>query len=279
MAHDQQLDFVRTARDALMGDDLSRLRVVEIGSHDVNGGIRPIFEGADYTGVDLSEGPGVDHVGYGHLLDAADGSFDLAISSECFEHDPHWRSTLANMIRMTAPGGLVIFTCAALGRPEHGTRRTTPSESPGTQAEGMDYYENRTAADFESAFDLSTTFAYHRFEQREWPRDLYFAGVKRGDQSDSEELSAQQTSAFAQFEVLAVELSDRSRSKTSDRSTMRAFAVAAYEGPVRLAAHTMSEARFQAFAYWYTRALQPVHRRLRRQAAGSPTVRQRPGTD
>jgi 23S rRNA G2069 N7-methylase RlmK/C1962 C5-methylase RlmI len=39
-------------------------RVLEIGSYDVNGGIRHLFRGAsDYVGVDLDHGPGVDRVG------------------------------------------------------------------------------------------------------------------------------------------------------------------------------------------------------------------------
>ena len=43
---------------------------------------------------------------------------------------------------MTKSGGFLIFTCAITGRIEHGTDRTTPTSSPGTQSVGWDYYYN-----------------------------------------------------------------------------------------------------------------------------------------
>lgn len=99
-------------------------RVLEVGSYDVNGSIRSMFPESEFVGVDIVAGPGVDMVSYGHELDFPDGHFDITVSGECFEHDPHWRMTFLNMARMTRPGGLVAFTCASLGRPEHGTTRS-----------------------------------------------------------------------------------------------------------------------------------------------------------
>jgi SAM-dependent methyltransferase len=129
------------------------------------------------VGVDLTDGPGVDRVGYGHELDEPDDSFDVAISGECFEHDPHWSDTFRTMVRVTRPGGVVAFTCASTGRPEHGTTRTDPSLSPGTQSQGWDYYQNRTEGDF-AALPLQDWFAAWRFWYVRTSLDLFFAGVR-----------------------------------------------------------------------------------------------------
>lgn len=184
MSHPEQLAFfealARRNRALLAG-----AAVLEIGSYDVNGSVRGIISMAgDYTGVDLVEGPGVDVVGFGHELASADASYDLAVAGECFEHDPHWRETFQNMVRLTRPGGIVAFTCATHGRPEHGTRRSDVSDSPGTQAEGMDYYRNLVAADF-AQLPLREMFSRFRFWRMPTSFDLYFAGVRAGAVSDA----------------------------------------------------------------------------------------------
>ena len=180
MSHPEQLGFFEAVA-AANADLLTGCAMLEVGSYDVNGTVRGIFgEVKQYIGVDLVEGPGVDVIGYGHELDHPDASFDAAISGECFEHDPHWADTFTNMIRMTRPGGLVAFTCASRGRPEHGTRRTRADDSPGTQAEGLDYYRNLTQDDFDERLPLAELFAEHRFWYLPTSFDLYFAGVRKG---------------------------------------------------------------------------------------------------
>ena len=180
VSHPEQLAFFKAvaARNPAL---VTGAQVLEVGSYDVNGSIRRVFaRAAHYTGVDLAEGPGVDLVGYGHELDHGDGMYDLAVSGECFEHDPFWTDTFANMVRMTRPGGLTVFTCASHGRPEHGTRRSDVSDSPGTQAQGVDYYRNLVAADFDG-LPLSEWFAQWRFWYMSTTFDLYFAGVRAGE--------------------------------------------------------------------------------------------------
>lgn len=159
--------------------------MLEIGSYDVNGTVRRLFASAgEYVGIDLTAGPGVDRVMFGHEVDGPDGSFDIAFSGECFEHDSRWRETFTNMVRLTRPGGLVTFTCASTGRPEHGTTRTDPAMSPGTQAVGSDYYQNLAESDFVS-LPLDEWFSEHRFWYLATSLDLYFAGVRKGSSSGS----------------------------------------------------------------------------------------------
>jgi len=158
------------------------LKVLEIGSFDVNGSIRKYFNKSNYVGIDLSSGPGVDIVCEGNKLDHPDQTYDVALSCECFEHNPYWAETFINMCRMTKDGGAVLFTCATTGRPEHGTTRTSANDSPGSQSVGWDYYKNLTENDFRKAFHFDELFESYLFLTNEQSFDLYFFGIKRGPQ-------------------------------------------------------------------------------------------------
>jgi SAM-dependent methyltransferase len=192
MSHPEQLAFIGAVADA-NSRVIDHGRVLEVGSYDVNGSVRGLFRSHDvasYLGVDLVAGPGVDRVQSGHEVAEPDGSFDVAVSAECFEHDPHWLATFENMVRLTRPGGVVTFTCASVGRVEHGTRRTLVSDSPGTQSEGMDYYRNLIAADFTAVMDLSALFSEWRFSTCATTFDLYFVGVRAGTGEPTAQLPA-----------------------------------------------------------------------------------------
>ena len=123
------------------------------------------------------EGPGVDVVADGHLLDHQDESYDITLSCECFEHNPSLVLHLLNMHRMTRPGGFVIFTCATRGRLEHGTQRTSPAESPGSQDIGWNYYKNLQAKDFTAVSHRGTVLSTFVCNESAF-KDLYFIGSK-----------------------------------------------------------------------------------------------------
>jgi SAM-dependent methyltransferase len=177
MAHPQQLQFVKSIAGSL-SNNFQSIKVIEIGSYDVNGSIRQFFPNADYLGVDLTEGPGVDLVCEGDKVPHPTNTFDISISCECFEHNPNWSASFMNMYRMTKEGGIVIFTCATTGRPEHGTTRTSPLASPGTQSLNWDYYQNLTQNDFESLGNFDELFESHFFLLNKNSHDLYFFGYK-----------------------------------------------------------------------------------------------------
>jgi SAM-dependent methyltransferase len=177
MAHAQQLQFIKSVTKSLT-DDYSQKKIIEIGSYDVNGSVRDFFKNSSYIGVDLIAGVGVDVVCEGDKVDHPDNIYDVAISCECFEHNPNWLETFENMHRMTKEGGAVVFTCATTGRKEHGTTRTAPKASPGTQALNWDYYLNLTQEDFERKIDLNAMFSSFFFLTNEKSHDLYFFGYK-----------------------------------------------------------------------------------------------------
>ena len=189
MAHPQQAEYFSSVRDAYPAQ-FRGVRVLEVGSLDINGSVRSLFDGCDYTGVDLQAGPGVDLACPGHLLEFPSGHFDTVISAECFEHNPFWRETLANMLRMTRPAGLVLISCATTGRKEHGTTRTNPDASPFTVAARWDYYRNLTAVDIGRGANLDGWLADWRCWTNYISRDLYFVGLRRGGAGGDARLDA-----------------------------------------------------------------------------------------
>jgi SAM-dependent methyltransferase len=177
MAHKEQGDYIASVKQRYPSF-FNGGRVLEIGSLNINGTVREYFNADEYIGVDVGEGPGVDVVMSGHKYDSPE-LFDCAISCECFEHNPYWFKTFINMVRLTRKGGLVVFTCATTGRPEHGTKRTTPQDSPLTIAKDWDYYMNLTEQDFLERFPFDTFFKEWQFSRNDVSCDLYFCGIRK----------------------------------------------------------------------------------------------------
>ena len=176
MAHNSQLQFIRLLSEGFPKQFKNR-RVLEVGSLDINGSIRRFFPECEYVGLDVASGPAVDIVCEGQKYDAPDESFDVVISCEAMEHNPYWAETLQNMIRLCRPGGIVVMTCATIGRPEHGTTRSEPESSPLTVGMGWNYYRNLAERHFRKRVDFSGLGA-HRFWTRWHHYDLFFLGVK-----------------------------------------------------------------------------------------------------
>ncbi len=176
MAHKDQFEFVERIK-AVFPEYFTRCRVLEVGSLDINGSVRRLFENCEYIGLDVAAGNGVDVVCQAQDYAAPDASFDLVISCEVMEHNPYWKETINNMIRMTRPGGLVVMSCATLGRPEHGTARSEPNSSPLTVEKGWNYYRNLTRRDLERAVDLDKLATWET--ACNWDSyDLYLLGIK-----------------------------------------------------------------------------------------------------
>jgi SAM-dependent methyltransferase len=174
--HDETHLCLTTVREAFP-EFFSGASVFEIGSLDVNGSVREYFQSTDYVGVDLVAGPSVDVVAQGGDV-RLDREFDIAISTECLEHNPKYMETFENMVRHVRPGGMVLFTCATTGRAEHGTERSDPAASPGTMARGWNYYKNIEREDLDS-FPFESVFESFQFYVNRICCDLYFVGLKK----------------------------------------------------------------------------------------------------
>lgn len=179
MSHDAQIDFFRRTKEKYFNFFVNS-NILEIGSLNINGSIRPLFENCNYLGIDVGPGLDVDVVYEGQKYPGPDNYYDTVVSTECFEHNPFWLETFLNMWRMTKPNGLIIFTCATIGRSEHGTIRTDNYSNPLGISHGWDYYKNLSALDFETPLNMKYFFKTHEFEQHDdFLGDLYFSGIKR----------------------------------------------------------------------------------------------------
>jgi len=176
MAHQEQKDFVEKLRNSF-SEFFTNKKVLEIGSLNINGSIREFFDNCKYTGIDVGFGDGVDIVCEGQNYKASDDTYDVVLSAECFEHNPYWLETFKNMIRLCKNNGLVFFTCATDGRPEHGTSKTTPLDSPLTVNLGWDYYRNLNEKNFTDEINFDDYFSEYQFEINEEHKDLYFWGI------------------------------------------------------------------------------------------------------
>jgi len=90
------------------------------------------------------------------------------------EHDENWAGSLTRMAELVKDDGMLLFTCATTGRPEHGTKRTTPQDSPAT----TDYYLNITEEMVRSIPGFLDQFKFYRFSVNNESHDLQFYGIK-----------------------------------------------------------------------------------------------------
>jgi SAM-dependent methyltransferase len=178
MAHWEQRDFVQKIKNELP-EYFTNQKVLEVGSLNINGTLRDFFSDCNYIGIDVCFGDGVDVICEGQKYNAPDNTYNVVCSAECFEHNPFWLETFQNMIRLCKDGGLLFFTCATDGRSEHGTTRTTPSDSPLTVSIGWDYYKNLKEKDFTSKLNFDFYFSEYKFEINQQSHDLYFYGIVR----------------------------------------------------------------------------------------------------
>jgi hypothetical protein len=107
-----------------------KITVLEIGSFNINGGVRNFFApfAKEYVGLDIQEGEGVDLV-----ADAAEyvnkDYYDIIVTAETFEHTPDWKKIIANTYLNLKEGGLFIATMAGEGRPPHSALDEKPIRS------------------------------------------------------------------------------------------------------------------------------------------------------
>lgn len=92
MSHPAQLEFIEITK-SIFPEMFVGLKVLEIGSLDINGSVRSFFDNCDYTRLDIAPGRGVDVVCEGQKYDAPSASFDVVLSCE---------------VRSTIPSGKIL---------------------------------------------------------------------------------------------------------------------------------------------------------------------------
>lgn len=180
MAHPEQKVFCSKVKE-LLPQFFSNKLVLDVGSLDINGNNRYLFEDCVFMGIDVGEGNNVDLVSKTHEFLMPDETYDVIISTECFEHDMYYDLSLENIVRLLKKDGLFLFTCATEGRPEHGTLRTSPADAPllANFGEWSNYYKNLSESDIRKVINIENTFSSFAFEVNNNSHDLYFWGIKR----------------------------------------------------------------------------------------------------
>jgi len=197
MAHKEQKDFLDLMKNKFP-EAFKCKKVLDIGSFDVNGNEKPWFDECDFIGLDIGPGKGVDVVCPANEYDAPDETFDTIISCECWEHNPFYKESIQNSVRMLKSGGFFIFTCATTGRPVHGTKtqdsidRKNLKTAQGNPANSWitmpnvfrrewdnEYYRNVTEKDIRECIDVDLIFSSYEFSVEPNHCDLYFWGIKK----------------------------------------------------------------------------------------------------
>lgn len=193
MAHQGQIQFCEGIKNKLPYFFTNNKKILDVGSLDINGSNRYLFENCDYLGIDVGEGKNVDLICIGHEFEGPDNYYDAIITTNMLEHDMHYEKTIKNIIRMLKPGGLFLFSSASTNWPEHGTRKTSVSDAPLLMSYGEwgDYYKNLEESDFNAIEGFNSNFPDGTFIQNKYGQkndggvgeyfDLCFYGIKNGN--------------------------------------------------------------------------------------------------
>lgn len=108
-------DNVRAFVEAAVETFALRGPVYEFGSYQVEGqqglgDLRSLFPGISYTGCDMRPGPGVDRLEDLARLKLADGAAQTVLCLETLEHVFEVRRAIDEMIRVLAPGGVLLVS-------------------------------------------------------------------------------------------------------------------------------------------------------------------------
>lgn len=124
--HHTALEYAKAFFDTYVNVNEKKLKIVEIGSLDVNGSIRSYAPlSSEYTGLDFTAGKSVDIV----LKDAyhfplPDNYADAVVTSSCFEHSQFFWLSFMEGLRILKPSGVMYVNA-----PSNGWYHTYPTDN------------------------------------------------------------------------------------------------------------------------------------------------------
>lgn len=161
------------------------VKVLDIGSADINGTNKSWFDNCKYIGLDVAPYKNVDVVSVAHEYNALKESFDVVCSTSELEHDMYWDRTLLKMVELLKPEGLMWFV-AGHSMGEHGTRRNNPDDSLTVKLNDEkwpDYFKNISIEMVRSVLDLDKIFKEYEIkyvdEHNQPELFIYFWGIKK----------------------------------------------------------------------------------------------------
>jgi SAM-dependent methyltransferase len=121
--HQSSIEKMTMFRDRYLSERLNHpLRILDLGSRDVNGSYRPIFlqQAWHYVGLDTESGNNVDMVLRTPYVwrEVINESADVVISGQAFEHIQYFWITILEVARVLRPGGICCILAPSSG-PEH----------------------------------------------------------------------------------------------------------------------------------------------------------------
>lgn len=174
--------------------------IVDIGAQDVNGSLRTVAPAsASYVGVDFATGKGVDVViDDPYRLPFEKDTFDIAVSSSCFEHSEFFWLSFLEILRVLKPSGLLY-----LNVPSNGMYHRHPVDcwrfypDSGKALERWAHRNNQPCAMLESFTgpqdggifnDFVAVFVKDESAVPDYPRRMIYSGAMNGFVFGSDEL-------------------------------------------------------------------------------------------
>lgn len=96
-----------------------KVKVLELGSRNINGSVRKHFKGCEFVGVDWKMGKDVDVVCFAHETSFGKEYFDVIISFSMLEHDIFWKESLTHNLRQLKKDGLIMLSWIGRGGYPH----------------------------------------------------------------------------------------------------------------------------------------------------------------
>ena len=118
--HQSSMDNMRAFRDQFLTPRRNEtLTILDLGSTDMLGCYRPLFDAPSwmYTGLDLEPGPNVDVVLKNpyHWREIPSASADVFISGQCLEHIEFFWLTILEIERVLKIGGMICLLAPSGG--------------------------------------------------------------------------------------------------------------------------------------------------------------------
>jgi SAM-dependent methyltransferase len=108
--HKESFEIMKYFVDKYL-DKNKQLDILDVGSFDVNGSYKSLFQKPswNYSGLDIVEGPNVDIVSKGLYDFGLDKQFDIVVSGNCLEHVESPQKWIQEIQKVTKKGGLVCI--------------------------------------------------------------------------------------------------------------------------------------------------------------------------
>jgi autotransporter strand-loop-strand O-heptosyltransferase len=161
MAHINQQMFCEKIKNN-HPEYFNNVKVLDIGSIDINGNNRYLFENSKYIGIDRNDGPNVNIVSEFKDYECPNNYFDIVISTETLQEDDNYKDTISKIMDVLRPGGAFVLTCSSDKRV-------------------FDESKFKFTKDILQSIDkFKNIFPDGIFEYNDSVGDLYFFGIKGG---------------------------------------------------------------------------------------------------